>query len=65
MDITTATPAEIDTEIYWLHVERERLSLRLIALRRMLGQAENKAAGYGVDYHGASADEIGRQLGIT
>lgn len=47
MNITTASPAEIDTEIYRLSVERMRLGVRLTNLRRDLGEAENIEAGYG------------------
>jgi hypothetical protein len=49
MNITTASPAEIDTEIYRLHVERERIGRRLISLRRELSEAENQALGYGAN----------------
>lgn len=65
MDITTATPAEIDTEICRLYTEREQRGLRLTALRRMLGQAQGKEAGYGVAYRGPSAAQLREQIALT
>jgi hypothetical protein len=47
MDITTASPAEIDTELHRLDAKRIRLGMRLTSLRRDLGEAENIEAGYG------------------
>lgn len=63
-NLTTATPAEIDTEIYRLHVNLQRLGQRLVVLRRTLGQAENKAAGYGVTYRGPSVAELTEQISV-
>lgn len=65
MDITTATPAEIDTEIQRLDVERQRLGLRLISLRRELGEAENQALGYGANRKVRPVTQLREQIAVT
>lgn len=57
-DVTTAAPAEIDTEIHRLDAERVRFGMYLTALRRELGESENQAAGYAVNRHVRPAAEI-------
>lgn len=58
MDITTATPAEIDTEISQLGNVMSATGQRLIGLRREFGEAKNQALGYGANRRVRSVEEI-------
>lgn len=62
MDITNASPAEIDSEISRIFTERVNIGVRVTRLRRSLGQAENKEAGYGTLYLGPPAAELRAQI---
>jgi hypothetical protein len=64
-DLSTATPAMIDTEIQRLHVEGQRLGMQLIDLRRELGESEAQAIGYGGRRRVRPVAELREQIGLT
>jgi hypothetical protein len=62
MNITTASPAEIDTEIHRLDVERIRVGMRLVSLKRDLSEAENQALGFGANRRVRSVAELRAEI---
>jgi len=65
MDITTATPAEIDTEICRLENIMSATGQRLVSLRREFGEAKTQAAGYGARRRVRSVEEITADIEAT
>jgi hypothetical protein len=62
MNITTASPAEIDTEIHRLDVERIRVGMRFVSLKRDLSEAENQALGFGANRRVRSVAELRAEI---